>query len=298
MKIGFIGCVQSSYKALKTLLCLKNEGIEVVAVITKPKSAINSDFVDLTPLCKENGIPFHYENLGARQDSLAFLAQYQADVIYCFGWSYLLDKEMLELAPYGAIGYHPAPLPQARGRHPIIWALSLGLNKTASTFFLMDEGADSGPILDQRVVTIEPEDDARSLYDKLLVVACEQILNFSRSLAEGTAEFQPQDHSQATYWRKRTRKDGLIDWRMHADSVHNLVRALVPPYPGAEYIYNDEHTIITKTEICIEQHAKIIEPGKVINIVDDKFLIKCGGTSALWVYSPFLMNNFVIGDYL
>lgn len=298
MKIGFIGCVQSSYKALETLLCLKNEGIDVVAVITKPKSAINSDFVDLTPLCKKNDIPLHYEVSKERQDSLAFLQQHKPDVIYCFGWSYLLDKDMLEIAPYGAIGYHPAPLPQARGRHPIIWALSLGLNKTASTFFLMDEGADSGPILDQQIVTIEPEDDARSLYNKLLVVACEQILNFSRLLAKGTAKFYPQDDSQATYWRKRSRKDGLIDWRMQADSIHNLVRALVSPYPGAEFIYNEKPFILLKTSLTDEAFSKLIEPGCILQVDINKFLIKCGGSSALWVHEQQLAKNIKTGDYL
>lgn len=298
MKIGFIGCVESSYKALETLLSLKSEGIEVVAVVTKPKSAVNSDFVDLTPLCQENAIPFHYEVLKDRQDSLTFLAQYKPDVIYCFGWSYLLDNEMLQLAPHGAIGYHPAPLPKARGRHPIIWALALGLDKTASTFFLMDEGADSGAILSQQVVTIKPEDDARSLYDKLLIIASDQILDFSKALANGEAVFHPQDDSQATYWRKRSRKDGLIDWRMQANSIHSLVRALVPPYPGAECIYDETPHVVIKTSLVEKDFSKLIEPGCILQVDDDRFLIKCGGSSALWVYEQRLAKIIKIGDYL
>lgn len=298
MKIGFIGCVESSYKALETLLSLKSEGIEVVAVVTKPKSTVNSDFVDLTPLCKENDIPFHYEVLKDKKDSLTFLAQYKLDVIYCFGWSYLLDTEMLQLAPYGAIGYHPAPLPKARGRHPIIWALALGLHKTASTFFLMDEGADSGAILSQKAVDIETEDNARSLYNKLLGIASDQILDFSRALAKGEAVFHPQDNSQATYWRKRSRKDGLIDWRMQADSIHNLVRALVPPYPGAEYIYDETSHIVTKTSLINEGFSKLIEPGCILQVDENRFLIKCGGTSALWVYEQQIAKSIKIGDYL
>lgn len=300
MKIGFIGCVQSSYQALKTLLTLKAEGIEVVAVVTKPQSPVNSDFFDLAPICKENNIPFHYEVLSEKENSLTFLKQYKPDIIYCFGWSYLLNKDMLELAPYGAIGYHPAPLPQARGRHPIIWALALGLNETASTFFLMDEGADSGPILSQEVVTIDPEDNAKSLYNKLLDVACIQILSFTKALAKGVAKFTPQDPTQATYWRKRSRKDGLIDWRMHADSIHNLVRALAPPYPGAEFIFNQEPLVLQKTNIAKDIYSKIIEPGCILQVdeISGRALVKCGGTSALWVYQQELVKNIKAGDYL
>lgn len=298
MKIGFIGCVQSSYRALETLLTLSNEGIEVVAVVTKPESVVNSDFADLTPLCKENAIPVHYEIANQKEDSLAFLKRYKPDVIYCFGWSYLLKKDVLELAPYGSIGYHPAPLPLARGRHPIIWALALGLNETASTFFLMDEGADSGPIVSQKKVLITPEDNATSLYNKLLDTFSHQILEFTKLLAKGAAKFQPQDHSKATYWRKRSRKDGLIDWRMQAVDVHNLVRALAPPYPGAEFNYNKNTINVVNTSLCTESFSRLIEPGRILKIDSDKFLVKCGGATALWVHDAQFVSNLSTGDYL
>ncbi|GLR63049.1 methionyl-tRNA formyltransferase [Marinospirillum insulare] len=298
MKIGFIGCVQSSYKALETLLTLKAEKIEVVAVVTKQQSVVNADFVDLAPLCKDNNIPFHYENPSQKELSLTFLKKHKPDVIYCFGWSYLLDKETLDLASYGAIGYHPAPLPKARGRHPIIWALALGLKETASTFFKMDEGADSGPILSQEIVTIEPEDNATSLYTKLLTISTEQIIEFSRALASKTARFSPQDPSKATYWRKRTRADGLIDWRMQADSIHNLVRALSPPYPGAEFVFHERHLILQKTYLTETTFSKHIEPGRILELDNTKVLVKCADTSALWIEQPQLAESIKVGDYL
>ena len=85
---------------------------------------------------------------------------------------------MLTLPSLGLVGYHPALLPQNRGRHPIIWALALGLEETGSTFFFMDEGADTGDILSQRRVPITPEDDAGTLYDKLTTTALDQINAF------------------------------------------------------------------------------------------------------------------------
>ena len=84
----------------------------------------------------------------------------------------------------GIVGYHPAALPSNRGRHPLIWALVLGLTETASTFFFMDEGADSGDILDQRPVSILPSDDAKSLYERISQVAISQIRDFVPRLTE------------------------------------------------------------------------------------------------------------------
>ena len=72
------------------------------------------------------------------------------------GWSRIIGKELLAVPPKGIVGYHPAALPANRGRHPIIWALALGLKETASTFFFMDNGADSGPIISQKSLIISP----------------------------------------------------------------------------------------------------------------------------------------------
>ena len=84
----------------------------------------------------------------------------------------------------GIVGYYPAALPSNRGRHPLIWALVLCLTETASTLFFMDEGADSGDILDQRQVSILPSDDAKSLYQRITQVAISQIPGFVPRLTE------------------------------------------------------------------------------------------------------------------
>ena len=74
------------------------------------------------------------------KDNYNWIKSLNPDIIFCFGWSNLLKKDILTLAPMGVLGFHPSKLPQNRGRHPLIWALALGLKKSASTFFFMDEG--------------------------------------------------------------------------------------------------------------------------------------------------------------
>ena len=175
---------------------------------------------------------------------------------------------MIYITPIGVIGYHPAALPANRGRHPIIWALALGLSETASTFFFIDEGVDTGDILSQVFVPIDEKDDALSLYKKLTSVASRQVEEFTKSLANNTYIKIPQDHSCANYWRKRTVDDGKIDWRMSARGIYNLVRALARPYAGAHCIYQNQVIKIWRTEITDLQYENI-EPGKVIAIEEE-----------------------------
>jgi methionyl-tRNA formyltransferase len=298
MKIGFIGCVESSLLALNVLLSLKQHNIEVVAVITKDKSTFNADHVDLSGVCKSNDIPFHVEDIKNKNESMEFMRIYQPDIIYCFGWSYLIEKEFIDMPPKGIIGFHPAKLPQNRGRHPIIWALALGLEVTASTFFQMEKGADTGPILSQIDVQITQKDDAKTLYNKILDSMALQIKDFTLALANGTAEFTYQDHSKATTWRKRTRKDGLIDWRMEATDIYNLIRALAKPYPGAEFQYMDKLQLVWESRISKELYSRNIEPGTVLSIRDASMIVKTGGNTAIELFNLQMNDLPQIGDYL
>lgn len=296
MKIGFIGCVESSLSALNTLLTLSE--VEIVAVVTRDASAVNSDFVNLAEVCKVKGIPYFYEDPKNRGDSKKFLEQFSPDVIYCIGWSYLLDQGMLNLARKGVVGFHPAKLPSNRGRHPIIWALVLGLEETASTFFIMDKGADSGPILSQKSIPISGEDTAATLYEKIIDVAQKQIVDFTLELANSSEVLLPQDSSKATYWRKRTRKDGLIDWRMGAESIKNLIRALSPPYPCAEFLYGEQFIRVDSSKIDRNTYPKNIEPGRVLAGANEKLLVKCAGHEAVWVNCIDVHNLPSEGDHL
>ncbi|WP_237124767.1 formyltransferase family protein [Pseudoalteromonas sp. MMG022] len=281
--------------ALETLLSI--EGVEVCAVVTKKNSAVNADFCDLSPVCGDRNIPFHYEDSKNKAASKAFLSDFDLDIIYCVGWSYLLDEELLAMPKQGIIGFHPAKLPQNRGRHPIIWALALGLSETASTFFKMDSGADSGPIISQEPIKIDMDENAQSLYNKILHTAQQQIIDFTKSLLEGSAVFAEQDQQNATYWRKRSRKDGLIDFRMSAESIHNLVRALAPPYPCAELLCKENLVQVRRSEILQQTVPANIEPGKVLEKRGSSILVKAAGTQAIWLHDVVL-EDIDVGDYL
>jgi len=284
MKVVFIGTNNFSYYSLQKLISIKSK---IIGVLTKKSSSFNSDFMDLTPLCKGNNIDYKLVNNNINdEDNLQWIKIKNPDIIFCFGWSQLLKKELLEASKMGVVGYHPSKLPYNRGRHPLVWALSLGLNETASTFFMMDEGADTGDIISQKKVKISKSDTARTLYDKMIDIALIQIEDFVFKLQNNICNFKSQNTEIGNFWRKRGEKDGEIDWRMTSNSIYNLVRSLSEPYVKAHFYYKNQKISVSKV-IPSSRGPKNIEPGKVIDIIDNKILIKCGsGSVFLEAYNP------------
>jgi methionyl-tRNA formyltransferase len=269
---------------------------DVVGVCTKQASSFNSDFADLAPVCQGNDIPCQYVDDINSPETLAWIRDRKPDVIFCFGWSFLLKQELLSMAPLGVVGYHPAALPANRGRHPLIWALALGLEKTASTFFFMDEGADSGDIVSQNEIEISESDDAADLYAKMTTTALRQLDEFVPALAESRHARLKQLPDSANSWRKRGPADGMIDWRMSSRTIHNLVRALTRPYIGAEFVWEGKSFKVWRAAVA-ETTAVNMEPGKVLATGDGQVVVKCGdGAIRLLETSPgFTVNT---GDYL
>lgn len=295
LRLVVIGCVRFSQAMLEELVAL--ERFEICGIVTKRRSDFNADFVDLATCPAAERIPVYHSATNDQGTLASWLKERRPDAAFCLGWSSLLKKEVLSIPPLGVVGYHPALLPRNRGRHPIIWALALGLTETGSSFFMMDEGADSGPILSQLRVRILDEDDAASLYAKLEVTARQQIRLVAEGLRSGTLVPAPQDHARATYWRKRGREDGRIDWRMHAAGVHNLVRALSTPYPGAHAVYRGEDVKIWKTRPG-SAGLKDIEPGYVLAVDASEIHVQCGLGTTLVLERHEFKPPISAGDYL
>ena len=270
MKVVLIGSVEFSLRVLEKLISID---VDLVGVCTKKSSTFNSDFFDLKPLSDINEVPcLHVEDINSTK-SVEWIKNLNPDVIFCFGWSSLIKKDILALAPMGVVGYHPAKLPKNRGRHPLIWALALGLKESASTFFFMDEGADDGDILSQINFEILYKDDARSLYDKVVNIALNQVDVFYPKLINDNYLRITQDHDSSNTWRKRHKNDGIIDFRMTSRAIYNLVRGLSKPYIGAHVKYKGRDVTIWKV-IEVGNSQNHIEPGKVLEVREKSFIIK------------------------
>ncbi len=293
MKIVFIGTVEFSRKSLEKIIDMK---AEVVGVCTKEKSTFNSDFSDLIPICEKNNIPYKFiDNINSKEN-IEWIKSLSPDIIFCFGWSSLIKKELLNLTAMGIVGFHPAKLPQNRGRHPLIWALSLGLEESASTFFFMEEGADNGDILSQKKINILENDDARSLYTKVINVAINQLEEFIPLLQNKTYKRIKQNHEDANIWRKRGKKDGQIDFRMSSKSIYNLIRALTKPYVGAHLVYKEKDIIIWESDI-LEYPYNNIESGKILESNKEYISVKTDDGAIKLLNHEFITLPKV-GEYL
>ncbi len=301
MRIVFVGTVEFSRHCL--LEVLRNKG-NVVAVITLSKDRAGSiaDYSDLAVLAQTHAIPVHQVKNINDPDSLQAIRSYQPDVLFVFGWSQLVSKSVLQIPRMGCIGTHPALLPLHRGRHPLIWALVEGLYESGLTFFYLDEGADSGDILWQRAFPITDQDDAGTLYRKIETLAGEAIAEFLPQLEIGKAPRQPQDHSRASYWRKRTEVDGEIHWSSSADTIYNLIRALTHPYPGAHTFLNHQKIILWRAQprhTPLSPAETTASPGTIMGHQEAQWHIRTGdGILLVTEFQTFNEQIVKIGDHL
>lgn len=295
MRVFFIGSVEFSRAALNCLLEINCA--EIVGIATKSQSQFNADHSDLKDIADAHGIPSKYVRDINEAKIIDWIRSLNADVIYCMGWSALIGKELLNLCPLGVIGFHPALLPQNRGRHPLIWALALGLRETGTSFFKMDEGADSGDILSQESYPIVEDDTAADLYTKMTASALKQIRQFTPLLNTGTHQLRKQNNSIANYWRKRGKADGKIDFRMTSESIYNLVRALTKPYVGAHFESNNAEYKVWRSILGPEQKSNL-EPGQILAIGQKKEILVKTGNGSIWLLDHELETLPSISDYL
>ena len=274
LNICLIGCVKSSDIALNTLL--ENTKINFNLLICSKKSTFNSDFVDLGEKAKKKKIEFIYEeNIKDFNAQKRILDNHKIDLVFVIGWSKIIKEPILSSYKNKIIGFHPAELPKNRGRHPIIWALVLGLKKPASTFFFLTKEPDAGDILNQKIIKISNKDYAKDLYDKVLKAIPEQINEIIDDFLHDSLNPVRQVKKDSNVWRKRGEIDGKIDWRMNSKNIYNLIRALADPYPGAYFIYNKKKFLVSSSKI-VNLKIDNQEPGRIIRNNSKELIVKTG----------------------
>ncbi len=155
------------------------------------------------------------------------------DFLFSFYYRYLLDKAWLKVPRHGALNMHGSLLPKYRGRAPVHWAILKGETQTGASLHYMEEKPDAGALVDSQAVPILENDTALDVSLKV-AAAAEQVLRRSLpALVDGSAQARPLDLSLGSYFGRRRPEDGRIDWRSPARAVHDLVRAVAPPFPGA-----------------------------------------------------------------
>jgi methionyl-tRNA formyltransferase len=160
-------------------------------------------------------------------------AALEPDFVFSFYYRHMLDKAWLGVPRLGALNIHGSLLPKYRGRAPVHWAIIRGETTTGASLHYMVEKPDAGALVDQEAVPILENDTALDVSMKV-AAAAEAVLRRSLpKLIAGTAPSLPLDLKAGSYFGRRRPEDGRIDWRCGARAIHNLVRAVAPPFPGA-----------------------------------------------------------------
>ncbi len=219
------------YRCLSVLLA---HGVEVALVVThrdNPKETIW--FESVQKLAELHGIPTITPDNPNTPEVVAQIAALQPDFFFSFYYREMLKRELLAIPKFGALNMHGSLLPKYRGRVPVNWAIIRGETETGATLHYMTEKPDNGDIVAQQAVPILPNDTAHEVFQKV-VVAAELALNkVLPALLAGNAPKEKQDLSLGGYFGGRKAEDGVIDWSQTAPQIHDLVRAVAPPYPGA-----------------------------------------------------------------
>ncbi len=278
MKILVIGNVIFSNKLVEYLI---KEKFNLIGVITSKKNIYNnSDYSDMTSLLKRYKIPsYKTKNINA-ETTYKWIKKNKPDLIFCLGWSRLLSLKIIKLAKIGTVGYHPSLLPINKGRHPLIWPIINGLSFTGSSFFLMNARADAGNIISQVKVKIGSNEKVTQLYSKIIKTAKRQIKKLIIETKKTNKIVSRKQKKVGNILRKRDIYDGIIDWRMNAVDINNLVNALNKPYSGASFIYRGKEYKLWSTKVHKSIFIDNNEHGKIIHIKKNKnIIVKCGRSS-------------------
>jgi methionyl-tRNA formyltransferase len=196
------------------------------------------------------------------------------DFIFSFYYRHMLPMPLLALASRGALNMHGSLLPRFRGRAPVNWAVLRGATETGATLHYMVERADAGDIVDQAAVPILENDSALDVFYKVADAAETILTRTVPLLVRGTAPRRAQDLAAGEYCGRRRPEDGRIDWSRPAREVHDLVRAVAPPFPGAFGYFTGERWLVARTRL-LPGHSASSTEALQLHFEGDQCVIVC-----------------------
>ena len=209
------------------------DGSDDIAAIFCPPDTEGRPIDAMKALAGEAGLPVHQLKSWKTEEALALIKSLEADLCLMAYVTQLIPQDCLDAPDLGSIQFHPSLLPKHRGPSSINWAIIQGETKTGLSIFWPDQGLDTGPILLQKEVEIDPDDTVGSIYfEKLFPLGVDAMIEAAEMVRGGTAPRIEQDESEATYESWCRDEDAEIDWSMPARQIHCLIRG-TDPQPGA-----------------------------------------------------------------
>lgn len=233
MRFGFVTCVQLGLSCMEEIYAAGGT-LDLVITLREELGASKAGRVYLDEFCRQRGIRLLKCRHVNDPDVINAVKETEIDWLFVIGWSQVAGTELLRAPGRGVLGMHPTLLPEGRGRAAIPWAILKDLDRTGVTLFKLDEGIDTGPIIEKEVIELRSEETATTLYARVNEAHKTLIRRSWPSLAADAIRMEPQDDSLASEWPGRRPEDGRIaPAKMTACEIDRLVRAVTHPYPGA-----------------------------------------------------------------
>ncbi len=279
MRAVVFGYHDVGVNCLKALL---NAGIQVDLVVTHQDDPNeNVWFGSVAKLCEDKNIPYITPHADQLLDLIPRLQTLAPDYLFSFYYRYMIPAELLACAKIAALNMHGSLLPRYRGRAPVNWAILHGETQTGASLHIMEAKPDAGDIVGQLAVPIGPNETATDIFGKVSTAAVEVLHQVLPALTKGQVPRSPNILSQGSYFGGRKPSDGLIHWEQSAKQVHDLVRAVAPPYPGAFTDWKGQRMIVAQTSLegALPAQLNLQAPG--IQVVDNQVFGICGDQKAV-----------------
>lgn len=259
------------------LQALTNQGENIVGAITVPDDPNGKKTNPFKDLALELGIPLLQAGRLKEPEVYQWVREKKPDLLVLAFVTQFVPKDMIEMATYGGINYHPSLLPKYRGGSAIAWALINGEKETGVTIHCIDEGVDTGDIVLQESVPVDPEDNTVTLYyNKLFPLGVKLVAEATRLFRTGKAPRIPQDPRLASFQPVIKPQDTIIDWRQPAANIYNLIRGSFPA-PGAGTKLRGEDLVILEAKMWSGTNDVLeVLPGQVAGIQKEGVLIGTG----------------------
>lgn len=279
MSLGLVFCGTPRF-AVPTLEALVAGGFRVHLVVTQPDRPKGRGLELVASPVKECALRLRMpitqpDRIKANDEFQAQLNAIKPDAIIVVGYGRIIPQWMLDLPRLGNINLHASLLPKYRGAAPIQWAIANGETETGVTTMRIDAGLDTGAILLQKKLPIQPEDTAETLAPPLASIGAELMVETLHGLQCGTVQPKPQDDAHATLAPILKKEDGLIVFSRSADEILNRLRGF-QPWPGAYTKFRGKNLQVLKARAAEESF-----PAGELAAEGDRLLIGCGRSTSL-----------------
>jgi methionyl-tRNA formyltransferase len=277
MKILFAGNKERGAACLRALVAQGHHVVGVIAHQSKSSTASNS----VVETAQKLGLPFMQPADVNATDVLESLRRWAPELTVLAGYGPIVSREFIESSPLGCINLHGGKLPRYRGSSPMNWALINGDKEFTLTIIRVAAGVDTGDVLAERTFPISLNDTIDDLQKISNRVFPELLLGVIAQIEDGSLEPKVQDNSRASYYPLRFPDDGLILWDLlTAEEIHNRIRALTDPYPGAYSFFNGKKVTFVRSKLA--KRTFYGEPGRVY-LKNENGLLVCASDLCLWI---------------